>query len=669
VNADTSDTEALIERELTGAVGAFRPPAGLKGAVRERMEAERRREAQPPKVGFRPWLRRLVITAAAACLVVAVLWMTLGGGSTPSAYAELAQALENSQAAEWAHMVMGQGQNMTETWMSFRPMRIFHKTGRLIQMFDFASCRVYEYDGGKRTLTIDYNPPPNPSDGRVREALEVPNLFEYYKRLLQNVKREGAKVTRRNERTDGRDFAVYEMIPKAKTPQQPQLRFFLDPQTNRFVRIDQRSESGQTTTAIVIDYPKTGPTDVYDLGVPRDAKVIDYTPTEPIRTPAATVEAEAQGFPKEYVAITCKLVESFQGHSPAYAVEVTVLHVKAGRCRQDVYVITGAQVLRGPGGVSRRDEAAAYREACKSVPTDSMAALEAWVAQRKPYKIKFEDTNSMVVFSIGKDGQLKQEKFPGYRRPGLDLWKLPIDLYRAEEIKGEKGRWGPLAGIESGQPRRRTQRLFNPARGHVCECYRQWLGQATEPEWTAEVVEYALTPTGRWCPAKTRSLYFSQAGQEVSSEEYVTVCFVDDTREVPDGLFDASRITAELLADTRTPFQREFAKAVKIIDARKDWPGTPEAVTKAYWEARAAKCFDEMAVLWPGSAGWNSRLKAERPVKYVFGKARELEGVKDVVLVPYASADYFRKHGTYNLNMRLTNKKSTKGRYYITSGN
>ena len=76
-----------------------------------------------------------------------------------------------------------------------------------------------------------------------------------------------------------------------------------------------------------------------------------------------------------------------------------------------------------------------------------------------------------------------------------------------------------------------------------------------------------------------------------------------------------------------------------------------------------------MAVLWPGSALWQREtLEDEKAANYVFGKARKGSRPHEVV-VAYAAEEYYKQHGTYNLKMILTNKESTKGRYYIVSGN
>jgi hypothetical protein len=111
------------------------------------------------------------------------------------------------------------------------------------------------------------------------------------------------------------------------------------------------------------------------------------------------------------------------------------------------------------------------------------------------------------------------------------------------------------------------------------------------------------------------------------------------------------------------------AQALEIIAARSEWPGSPEAVAKAFWDASASKNYSEMEILWPGSGSWEPNwaeiCKNDHPVKYVFG-----EPSKDGSEVPYASEEYFIKNGSYNLTMRLSSIQTEKGRrFYIASGN
>jgi len=58
----------------------------------------------------------------------------------------------------------------------------------------------------------------------------------------------------------------------------------------------------------------------------------------------------------------------------------------------------------------------------------------------------------------------------------------------------------------------------------------------------------------------------------------------------------------------------------------------------------------------------------EKPIEYVFGDA-EVSVRSNQTVVPHAAKDHYDKHGTSNLKMRLSNAKSSKGRYYVVSGN
>ena len=122
------------------------------------------------------------------------------------------------------------------------------------------------------------------------------------------------------------------------------------------------------------------------------------------------------------------------------------------------------------------------------------------------------------------------------------------------------------------------------------------------------------------------------------------------------------------LTKEKSPYRKAIDEALARVDSRESWP-EPRDVVIAYWKARNAKNYDETATLWPSSANWNRRIiKKEEPVEYVFGEvqAGEIEGY---LTVPYASKSYYDKHGKYNLTMNLTNKESTKGRYYIAPRN
>ena len=167
----------------------------------------------------------------------------------------------------------------------------------------------------------------------------------------------------------------------------------------------------------------------------------------------------------------------------------------------------------------------------------------------------------------------------------------------------------------------------------------------------------------------------SITGQDSVTRETTTIN-LDYPENGPEDIYALGVPQDAKIIDDSKPIEREesewdrqFKKAIEAIERRAEWATTPEEVSELYWQARAAKNYDEMAVLWPASALWNHELKDEKPVKYVFGKAYESPEAPEYMLVPYAAEGYYKQHGAYNLKMILTNKASTKGRYYIISGN
>jgi len=133
------------------------------------------------------------------------------------------------------------------------------------------------------------------------------------------------------------------------------------------------------------------------------------------------------------------------------------------------------------------------------------------------------------------------------------------------------------------------------------------------------------------------------------------------------GTNELSAIIQGVQAENNISFDQAADQAREIIKQRTSWPESPVAVCKAFWTARADKDYDEMKILWPGSASfdWPEICKDDPKVEYVFGEARS-----DGTQVPYVAKEYFDKNHTYNLTMHLSRlNRETDLRYYIVSGN
>ena len=127
----------------------------------------------------------------------------------------------------------------------------------------------------------------------------------------------------------------------------------------------------------------------------------------------------------------------------------------------------------------------------------------------------------------------------------------------------------------------------------------------------------------------------------------------------------AMSVLAVSCSKSKPSFAEAERTALQVIESRTSWPESPEALCKAFWAARANKDYRELEIFWPGSASsdWDKICAKDADVKYVFGTSKDDS-------VPYASEEYYRTHGSYNLKMLLGSWETPRGkRYYVISGN
>ena len=127
----------------------------------------------------------------------------------------------------------------------------------------------------------------------------------------------------------------------------------------------------------------------------------------------------------------------------------------------------------------------------------------------------------------------------------------------------------------------------------------------------------------------------------------------------------ATSVLAASCSKSKPSFAEAERTALQVIQSRASWPESPEALCKAFWAARGNKDYRQLEILWPGSASYDcDKICAkDANVKYVFGTFKDNK-------VPYASEEYYRAHGSYNLGMLLGSFETPQGkRYYVISGN
>jgi hypothetical protein len=246
------------------------------------------------------------LTAAAVILAAAVLAVRYFDGTTVKAveFSEIAKALRE---VPWMHTsAVAEGPNVTgtmEQWIGFEAKVEGSKMpdGKA----SFRRLREHErseYDPHSNTVTLSYVPEDDFSPQMSAPAL----IVESMQKML---KEHGAQIVTRMGEHRGRKVQVQE-ISLAKHFRGIALyttRLYVDPQSKLLCAMEARAVDANgvpvSTAQAVYDYPETGPRDIYDLGVPRDAKIVNKMPANELRSVLEHYRQIREDATREYIAV------------------------------------------------------------------------------------------------------------------------------------------------------------------------------------------------------------------------------------------------------------------------------------------------------------------------------------------------------------------------------
>ena len=386
----------------------------------------------------------------------------------------------------------------------------------------------------RRTLSVYWRYTPRPT-----------SMLDVVLNRLEGLRKGGAKVTKTTRTLHGKRMTVYVIQDKASMRE-----YVIDPAKNRVASTSRREmgpsgESEQRVTTF--DYPEVGPKDIYDLGVPRDAKVEDRGPSSDLLNLLDDVQAAEVNF-EGYYALACS-VQKTKGQATTH-IRVTATYVKShrvpwatyvksNRVRQDIY-----DVLIPKGR--------------PVAPAATRAALAGWVKARKPTRIILCKDRYAASFTLDDKGRVRSDKLADLARPDpVNFWHLRV-AWGKTPLKAD-GAWGPLVGIEHRRyvemPGEKTGRIrrwyFNPARALLCERYvdqRDTNGDdKIDRHEERKILEYAKTPGGHWYPRTMSSVTRTTTPKAAAETTRVDTVYVDDSRKIDEKLFDPKGITAESL--------------------------------------------------------------------------------------------------------------------------
>ena len=492
-----------VMRELEGVEVAPRPG-------RLRVLWDRRRSARSLLRPARAW-------PAAACLLAAVIvWCVFGLGRTPSAYAELARALTTTRAAEWVHVRFlraGKATDM-EMWISFRPHRSYGKFDGKILAVQGDLNRQQLYDPADNTITII----PLDDDSLSDKATFLEAMLAGAE---ETARWRGAPVSKSVQTVGDVRYTVY-TVTKGQADEEPlPQRIYVDPRTNRIARMV--SGKAEPITCEV-DYPKTGPKDIFALGVPRDAKIVDKMPTPDVLVLDRKIRAARDPFGPTYYAILCSgQLEQRPGRDEPVFVpqQVRAVYKRGGRYRIEAYLTHNL----------------------KGADAADMAGVKKWLETQSPAAISFRDGQgtgqyAMLDWATGKVRFKPERSVITQENTVEGLTWGPLWTTRAASVTKANGLLVRKHGEGQGVSYRTSVR-YDPRRDYVRLRHECSMGKQKVVVTAGSLRQ---TPKGQWYAQE----YTRTNGMAGNKDTLMIRVHLDTTREIPKELLDPKKLTPKM---------------------------------------------------------------------------------------------------------------------------
>lgn len=228
------------------------------------------------------------LTAAAVIIIVVIVSINHYAGlfhGTTTAFAA-SDVIAAMKQVKWTHAT----QQMVDTnnvpvdkleywnggeyWQSIDPYcTITTRPSGEIEFADLNTKKVYDPKNNTITVTLHHNPGPYPPA----------SMQEVWLDAVSGLEKVGAKVEYSDSEYEGCPAKIISVDYTKESGWHEEITIIADAETRlaRKFEIYQKTTDGVSGTILMlIDYPSTGPKDIYEAGAPRDAKIIQNIPME-----------------------------------------------------------------------------------------------------------------------------------------------------------------------------------------------------------------------------------------------------------------------------------------------------------------------------------------------------------------------------------------------------
>jgi len=460
------------------------------------------------------------LATAAAIITAIIIIINQFGGSPDMASTAFAQVRETINNVPWMHLTLSVkdeeiGDSECEYWLVPERKIVAGRSNSGAFWRNYLNQQRKIYESAANTLTIYYE--------RDEFSNENEPPWNYLSAIFGPELMCDLSISQHTEESQGELLNVYELVGNEYNRS---LHFRIltgiDDNLPRSLTVEAEDTEKQRSVFVqgTCQYPDNGPEDIYDLGVPKDVKVINNLPT---------VKA------KELVDICNRYRENFSSY---------IIIVIGG---DPSSVVSGVYVNYIDGNVAKAGRFFKYLHFSYGFMFADRNLFEKEIEKDFDsflHRIEHDDSHRPDSISLW-DGKyrhlLRRGKEPPYRKVrglgtirNVGSYAWPIVLPMGKIFKDEYSEQNNLIGLKANG----SLLYFDPEHDYVC--VRRNDGQLIR-----DVRELARTENGSWYPRRIKLTLIEKDtdGAEISRQvTNVETIFVKMVSEYPEGTFDPDNL-------------------------------------------------------------------------------------------------------------------------------
>jgi len=518
-------------------------------------------------------MKSKITKLAAAAIIIAFMLITYLGNVTldltSTAFAQMTEAMKKKP---WLHAISqfygDQEMKWSESWYSFAQKIVARKdTDGTASYLDLLNNKEYIYNPTTDIVTVTYRPNDN-----ADLILRSESPWKVVETMIETFEAQGAVHKCRNGQYQSKDVYIYDLIMSEKSHGKAEIKIISDRDKNLLLVWEVKSWNPQreliTDAKVSFDYPEKGPEDIYELGVPKTAKVIDNSPTHELLEVLETYQACRENIPSRYIMIVVDGIptaEIFYNNNQQQRMEKYKSYDVRKFSQERENIILGM-------GKTFDSQLKWWTQPALSKYGIRLRGLEIYDGEFF-YRLEENDVELTIAEkrrpsrkpALGQDlvriGWPKHPLSTTYKVTKVaiveDDYSKDNDLICIEMLRDGLRLKNKVTSLSA-----RWRFYLNPKRDYICHKrefnYRLKAPWQSDPNWLdgidlenvekdtsyiSEVKEYGRTASGKWYPKKieNRRLEFKEDGTTKESISIDTI-YLNENPQFPDGIFDPENL-------------------------------------------------------------------------------------------------------------------------------